>query len=399
MNIGFVGLGRLGLPVATAIASKGHTVYGYDSNQELIERYKQGISGLYEPEMDERLKAADLHFTDLGELVKQSDIVFVAVQTPHPPELDGSVRFNHARKDFDYSYLIQALKDVEDARVVAVISTVLPGTIRRIANSPVAYNPFFIGMGTTIKDFLNPEFVLLGEEHLGTEAGDVLMEFYKPLHDSPILRMTWEEAEMVKMSYNVIIGQKVITANAIMQMCHAIDADCDVVTNALTKATDRLISPKYMKEGLGDGGPCHGRDATALAYLSDRLGLEYNIFDSIMDVREKQLEWLADIIQSAGGPVVIMGRTFKPHTNLTAGSPSVLLANILRERGIQSAFYDPTTDITHPPNVISTYVIATCWPQFQTFAYCPGSIIIDPWGFLNKVEGCELVRIGRRAYG
>ena len=411
MNIGFVGLGKLGLPCSVAIAEKGHTVYGYDLDSALIEQYKSGISNLYEPDMDERLKNSGIKFTSLGDVVSNSEIIFVAVQTPHSPELDGTHRYNGVKKDFDYTFLLSAVENIvreidkcSDYKIISIISTVLPGTTREVIYPAVkgitskpwglCYNPSFIAMGQVIKDFYSPEFTLIGEEKLGY-PGEQLAEFYNTIHNSPKLRMTWDEAEMVKMYYNCYIGFKIIFANMIMQACHKVGADCDVVTSALTQATDRLISGKYLRGGMGDGGGCHPRDNLALSYLSDKLGLDYNIFEFVMNTREKQTEWLANLVCSYNLPIVILGRTFKPDTDLIDGSPSILLANILEERGKKVSFYDPVTDPELPPREPSVYVIGTAWSEFKYFDFASGSVVIDPWRMVDKVpEGVELISIG-----
>lgn len=414
MRIGFVGLGKLGLPCAVAIAGRGHNVYGYDMNTALIEQYKKGISNLYEPDLDEKLRDSNINFTSLDEVVSNSEIIFVAVQTPHSPELDGTHRHNGVKKDFDYTYLLSSMREVvkfidkcSQYKTVVIVSTVLPGTTREIIYPAVkditsnpwglCYNPSFIAMGQVIKDYLNPEFTLIGEREPGY-SGNILTEFYSTIHNSPKLRMTWDEAEMVKMTYNTYIGFKIIFANTIMQACYSVGANCDVVTSALTKATDRLMNGKYLRGGMGDGGGCHPRDNLALSYLSDKLGLSYNIFEFVMDTREKQTEWIADLACSYNMPIVILGKTFKPNTNLTDGSPSILLANILEERGKKVTFYDPITNPELLPNEPSVYVIGTSWPQFKDFEFSPGSVVIDPWRFIDKVpENVELVSIGRKS--
>jgi len=428
MNIGYIGLGKLGLPCAVAIVKKGHTVFGYDVNKQAIEGYKKGISNLHEPKMDSHLQEAlpDMHFVDsMAEVISKTDICFVAVQTPHPPELDGSVRHNHVRKDFDYSYLQKAAEDIAhaindcnetDYKLVSIISTVLPGTIRnliypamqKIITKPIehgwglCYNPFFIAMGQTIDDFFNPEFTLIGERLSGdipSKGGEKLAQFYNTIQDSPKLRMTWDNAETVKMCYNTFIGFKIIFANTLMQICHSTPGgDCDVVSEALSLATDRLISKRYLKGGMGDGGACHPRDNLALSYLSDTLNLDYNIFDFVMTVREKQAEWLADLMCQHELPKVILGRTFKPGTNLVAGSPSILLANILKERGEEVLFFDPVTDPDLPPEIASVYLIGTMWQEFKSFPFVSGSVVIDPWRFIDKApQNVELISVGRNS--
>ena len=426
MNIGYIGLGKLGLPCAVAVVQKGHTVYGFDVNKQAVEDYKKGIANLYEPDMDRQLKEAlpRLHFLDsIAEVVSKADVCFVAIQTPHPPELDGSVRHNHVRKDFDYSYLHKAAEDIahainsykgNDYKVISIISTVLPGTIRsliypamqKIITRPLeqgwglCYNPFFIAMGRTIEDFFHPEFTLIGERLAGetpSKAVEILEKFYNTIQDSPKLRMTWDNAETVKMCYNTYIGFKIIFANTLMQICHNTPGgDCDVVSEALSRATDRLISKAYLKGGMGDGGGCHPRDNLALSYLSDKLGLDYNIFDFVMTVREKQAEWLADMMCQQKLPKVILGRTFKPGTNLVAGSPSILIANILNEKGEKVTFYDPVTDPDLPPAVASVYLVGTRWDVFKKFKFAPGSVVIDPWRFIDKVpQSVKLISVGR----
>lgn len=281
-TVGFVALGKLGLPVAVAMAERGHTVIGTDINQEALERYRKGISNLYEPNMDERLQkqlndGRLLLTADLKTVVKESEIIFIAVQTPHPPELDGSIRFNHVRKDFDYMFLQKSCNDIaeiindcDNYKVVVIISTVLPGTTRdriypemqnhcskKIGHGwDLIYSPSFIAMGQTISDFVEPEFTLVGERIRKSVAGDMVEKFYKSIHDSPIMRMTWAEAEGVKCWYNLYIGQKIMFANTVMHLCHNLGANCDMVTDALVKATDRLISPKYLKGGNVDAGGC-----------------------------------------------------------------------------------------------------------------------------------------------
>jgi len=254
-------------------------------------------------------------------------------------------------------------------------------------------------MGQTIADFLTPEFTLIGERlttSSTSKAGEILAEFYNTIQDSPKLRMTWDNAETVKMCYNTFIGLKIIFANTLMQICHNTPGgDCDVVYEALTQATDRLISKRYLRGGMGDGGACHPRDNLALSLLSDKLGLDYNLFDFVMTVREQQTEWLADLMCQHTLPKVIMGRTFKPNTDLTVGSPSILLANILKERGEDVTFYDPVTDPIMPPKVPSVYLIGTTWKEFNKFDFAPGSVVIDPWRFIDNVpEGVKLIPLG-----
>ena len=174
-NIGFVGLGKLGLPVAMAINSRGYYVSGYDINPAVSDYISDKKIPYQEEHMDELFKDHTVDFKSMEEVVNNSDIVFVPVQTPHDPLYEGTTRIPDTRVDFNYESLVAAIKAISEIvdqsgkdKIVVIISTVLPGTIEKYIkpvlskNIKLCYNPFFIAMGTTIKDFLNPEFILLG---------------------------------------------------------------------------------------------------------------------------------------------------------------------------------------------------------------------------------------------
>jgi len=167
----------------------------------------------------------------------------------------------------------------------------------------------------------------------------------------------------------------------------------------LRDADDRLVSTKYLAAGMGDGGACHPRDNIALSHLSARLGLSFDWFRCIMDQRERQTDWLADLIEKHRGhrDVVILGRSFKPESNIVTGSAAMLLENILRERGLPVVSWDPYTDSesSAPHGKPYCYFIATRHPELQRWAFEPGSVVLDPWRFVEVPETVELIPIGR----
>jgi UDPglucose 6-dehydrogenase len=410
MRIGFIGLGKLGLPCALAIEQKGHDVLGYDIDpsrmqKESINYREQGPDG--EPSIAPLLQKSSLRFGTLREVVKHSEIIFIAVQTPHEEQYEGITRLPEERVDFNYDYLVESVREVSEAvaelnedRVVVVISTVLPGTIKErilpIINPHVklCYNPFFIAMGTTMRDFLNPEFVLFGV--IDENAAHIAEQFYRTLHKAPFYPTTLENAELIKVSYNAFIGLKIVYANLLMEICHKMGAtmDVDAVTNALRLATDRLISPKYLSAGMGDGGGCHPRDNIALSWLSRKLNLSYDFFDSLMRARERQTEWLAELMLEHELPKVILGKAFKPETNITTGSPAILLKNTLIERGVEVTMYDPYIDGPLPSFEASVFLIGTKHPQFQDFLFPKGSVVIDPWRYVPQQQGIRVIKVG-----
>ena len=417
MNIGFMGMGKLGLPVALAIEGKGHKVIGYDPSPEVQEIIKSKKLPYKEIGAQDYLDKSKIEIKSVEEVVKHSDIIFVPIQTPHDPQFEGTTRIPDERKDFDYTYLKNGLVDLDielekqkKEAVVVVISTVLPGTIRREIMpylgdwTKLCYNPFFIAMGTVIEDFLRPEIILFGVDD--EEAAKKAKKFYRTINHAPFYETTIENAELIKVTYNTYIGTKIAYVNTVMEMCHHLpNTNVDEVMNGLKMCNKRIISDKYLSGGMGDGGGCHPRDNIALSWLSDELGLRFNWFDNIMKQREVQTEWLADLIEehSGGLAINILGKSFKPQTNITTGSPSILLKNILEERGHPVFMWDPYVDepweeikrmYDDSETESQLYFIGTKHPDFTSFPYEKGSVIIDPWRYIPKQDSCEVIHIG-----
>ncbi len=418
-RVGFVGLGKLGMPVALAMSLKGHDVVGYDVDPRQMQKNQfphREIGPNGEPSIEPLLRESSLRFGSLDEVVRHAEVIFVAVQTPHDPRYEGTTRLPEERVDFDYRYLKQAIGNLAQAidrlgqdRIVVIISTVLPGTVNReilpLLNPHVklCYNPFFIAMGTTISDFLNPEFVLFGVwDH---EAARKVRALYATLHAKPFYETTIENAELIKVAYNTYITMKICYSNTLMEICHKTPGcDVDQVTNALALANERLLSPRYMRAGMGDGGGCHPRDNIALSWLARELDLSYDWFENIMICREKQTEFLADLIaqhhEEGGYPnkiVGIYGRSFKAQTNLTVGSPAILLKAILEEKGFEVRMYDPYIDAGPCPfDWPGVYFVATNHKQFAVvdWQFPQGSIVLDPWRYIPEHSGVTVVPVG-----
>ena len=412
MNIGFVGLGKLGLPCALAIdAVTEHSVKGYDPDDRIQEYLKKGEIPYREEGTSQLLKNHNISFTSLNEVIESSEIIFVPIQTPHDPLYDGVTRLPDTRVDFDYSYLVDGLKQIsqvldnlQEEKIVVVISTVLPGTIESQIKpilskyAKLCYNPFFIAMGTTINDFLNPEFVLMGIDDV--EAAKKLKLFYKTLHNKEVFECTLDEAELIKVSYNTFITMKICLANTVTEMSHKLNnINSDNVMDALKLANQRLISDKYLNGGMGDGGGCHPRDNIALSWLSQKVDLSYDWYENLMVSREKHTEWLAELtIQKSiekQMEIVILGKSFKKETNLTNGSPAYLLKNLIEEKNHKTKIYDPFIDNTIEEfNEPKVFFIATNHDVFKDIHFPIDSVVIDPWRMISEQEKVELISIG-----
>jgi UDPglucose 6-dehydrogenase len=404
--VGFVGLGKLGLPIAHTMASLGAEVWGYDP---FVQELPRDLS--HEDGFDDVVKAAGdrFKFTKLDEIVKHCPLIFCAVQTPHDEQFDGTHKLPRERRDFNYTVLKIAVGDIgrmtlrhKTRPTVAVISTVLPGTMWRevepeLGNAKLAYTPAFIAMGTAIRDFTDPEFILLGGDPDG-----VTEEFYETiLPYAKLIKMSVPNAELTKVAYNTWISSKLAFVNTLGQLCASLPGtDVDVVTDALGQAHRRLISTAYLKAGMGDGGGCHPRDNIALSWLAQKTET-FDLFDAIMRQREEHTRWLADILVHLGDiyrlPIGVCGIAYKPDSHLTDGSAALLLAGIAGDMTFDSVEqFDPHVDhLPDHPTEAGVYLIGCNHSDYQTKRWPDGSVLIDPFGTIPEADNISLNRPGR----
>lgn len=395
-NIGFIGLGKLGLDCAEVFAER-YQVRGYD----------------VAPRTSDSVEVCSI-----AEVVDKSDWIFIAVPTPHADGYDGSVPSSHmCPMDFGHDAVKDAITQINqharDAKRVVLISTVLPGTTRRHfatlldSKHQFLYNPYLIAMGSVKWDMANPEMVMIG-----TETGDPaemrdLIEIYRPLmkNNPRYVTGTWDECEAIKIFYNTFISAKVGLVNMIQDFALKIgNINVDVVTDALAQSTMRIMGPKYMTAGMGDAGACHPRDNIALRWLAQEYDIGYDLFDTIMHAKEIQARNLAQFLvnrsqDNNGLPIVIHGKAYKPDVPYCIGSYSTLVGHYVQELGHSVVYLDPLADdqqgvvaaVTGPcvllmaHNRLITYGY-TGDVRDDTF-YCDipaGSVIVDPWRRMDQ---------------
>ena len=370
-KIGFIGLGKLGMPCAEAIRKKGFHVAGYDvahKSSDLVE-IRESIE----------------------DLVRDRDIVFVATPTPHEEGYDGREPTSLKEvKDFNYDAVKKVLqkcnKHMGVTQSLVLISTVLPGTIRRelaplVTNVKLLYNPYLIAMGTVADDMVNPEMIMIGTKkgvYETAHKAQHLEAFYNAVCDNyPRIEFgTWEEIESMKIFYNTFISNKIALVNMIQDVSHKLgNMDVDKVTQALAKCTKRIVSPAYMKAGMGDGGACHPRDNIALRWLAKELDLGYDLFESIMTARERQAETMALAILEHGKNVWFSSDSYKPGTDLMDGSSSLLVQHYIIKHGGQLV-----NGIDTPVEVIVRV------HETDQVSADDNTIIFDPWRSYPKAD-------------
>jgi UDPglucose 6-dehydrogenase len=396
MNIGFIGLGKLGLDCAEVFADM-YTVRGYD---------------IYPRESD-LVKVCSAEQT-----INESDWIFIAVPTPHADGYDGSEPSSHMKpRDFGHEAVLDAINLInthaKTSKKVVLISTVLPGTTRKKfvpaldSKHQFLYNPYLIAMGSVKWDMVNPEMIMIGTDDgnwngLAKELVDIYDQI---MQNNPRYEIgTWDECEAIKIFYNTFISAKVGLANMIQDFAMKIgNIDVDVVTNALAKSTMRIMGPKYMTAGMGDAGACHPRDNIALRWLAQEYDIGYDMFDTIMSAREIQAKNLADFLAGLARkhrlPIIIHGKAYKPDVPYCIGSYSTLIGHYVKEHNISLHYVDPLADnsvnviedvtvpavvlMAHNRNITYGYTGEAQEDNFY-FDIKPGSIIVDPWRTIPK---------------
>jgi len=390
-KIGFIGLGKLGLDAAEVFA----------------EHYEVRGSDIYPR------TSASVKVCDIKETIQQSDWIFIAVPTPHAEGYDGSVPSSHMEpRDFGHEAVIDAITKINHyattSKKIVLISTVLPGTTRHYfvprlnSQHQFLYNPYLIAMGSVKWDMVNPEMIMIGTENGDSTAlAQQLVDLYQPMmQNNPRYEIgTWDECEAIKIFYNTFISAKVGLVNMIQDFAMKIgNINVDVVTNALARSTMRIMGPKYMTAGMGDAGACHPRDNIALRWLAAEYDIGYDIFDTIMQARERQARNLADFLviqaQRHNLPIVIHGKAYKPDVSYCIGSYSTLIGHYIQQAGHRLHYVDPLAD--DPANVVVDFdkpaVVLLAHNRHVTYGYTgqqqqekfyfeikPGSVIVDPW--------------------
>ncbi len=437
-SVSVIGLGKLGAPMAACFAARGFTVHAVDLNPQKVDAMSRGVPPVHEPGLAELLAESGGRISamrDIEAAVCASDATFVVVATPSEP--DGGFSLRYAIPTCES--IGRALRTKSAYHLVVVTSTVMPGSTGGQIKSALerasgkrcgidfglCYNPEFIALGTVIRDFYNPDFLLIGESD--PRAGDVLAEIYKrACKNSPaIARMNWINAEITKLSVNTYITTKISYANMLARLCEKLpEADVNVVTDAL--GLDTRIGAKYLKGAVSYGGPCFPRDNRALAALASRVGASSGLAEATDIFNRAQIKSLADIVKShrsESDAIGILGLTYKPNTDVVEESFGLLLAQELSSANLPIIVYDPSADAARALNNYKSIrvassaqeciaesrvvVLATPWQEFRDLraalwarpGYSEPRVVIDCWRALNHLDGIEGLRYVKLGFG
>jgi UDPglucose 6-dehydrogenase len=393
-TIGIFGAGWVGLVTGASFADLGHEVIVRDVVPERIEALQAGRLPFYEPDLPEVLSrnAERIRYTlDAGDLAA-ADAVFICVQTP--PTYSG---------DADLSYVWTALDDLprtEQRQLLVMKSTVPVGTgekvraaldARGLTNIGYVSNPEFLAEGTAVRDFMNPDRIVIGAVEAQDSAAIEALYFGI---DAPVVRTDLASAEMIKLAANAFLSTRISFINEIANVCELVGADVQSVAQGV--GLDHRLGPHFFRAGVGWGGSCFGKDVSALKQLAGNSGYHFQLLAAVIEVNELQKRRVISKLQKhlgrlRGKTIAVLGLAFKPNTDDLRDAPSLVIASRLLAEGALVRTWDPVAD-AHDRLQGAT----PCATVLEAVTGADAAVIVTEWDDLRRLASAEVREAMRR---
>ena len=415
MKVAIVGVGNVGLPLI-AVAARYHKMTGIDINKKWIEKLRKN-ERVTEPKVNDLI--AKYHFTKTTDFSLASDCDLIVI-------LVGS-----QKEEYSDIIVKKAIKSVSPylkskRQVLNVISTLEPGTMdKKIMPylkklgvldkiKGVCYNPVFVALGSAVKYFNDPGYVLIGESN--REAGSVVDSFWRSIvpKKTRFYHSDFPNIEVFKFALNLVLINKISLLNTLTEYCEAYDADIDFISTAL-KSDPRIAGPKMFKGGLGFGGTCFPVDARSFKKSQIKAKIDPVFTEAIMSTNDHQIERTVDLIKGIKGKkVTILGITYKPNVHLVTESQALGITKklvktksvmIYDPRGMKEARKELGKTVKYARNLRQALkygdiiLIAVQWPIFSMIGRTDlrkNQTIIDPWRLLKGRLDCKYIPFGKK---
>lgn len=434
MKIGVIGTGYVGLVTAVCLSDLGQSVVGTDIDAEKIDKASRGICHIYEPGLEEllrkNLKKGHLSFShDLEETIRQSDVLFVCVNTPQREDGSADMCYVESTSRSIAENLNKYKVVVEKSTVPVKTSMWIKRTISLYKKGDgefdVASNPEFLREGTAVSDFMNPDRVIIGVET--KRAEEVLVKIYGAFKNK-ILITNIDTAELIKHASNSFLALKISYINLMADLCEKTDADVELVAKGM--GMDPRIGDRFLRAGLGYGGSCFPKDVRALIKIGEDLGADFKLLKEVDRINTSRIQAYVDKVKKAlwiikDKKVAILGLAFKPETDDIRNAPSISIIKELEKEDALLRLYDPVAAENmksifpeDPPRIIyaedpyaavkeaNALLLVTEWDEFRSLdlgkvkKLMANPIIIDGRNLFDSDEvrrfGFEYYSVGRK---
>lgn len=388
-----IGSGYVGLVTGACLADIGHKVICVDNNEEKIKNLKKDIMPIYEPELEQLVvknkKGKRLLFTThIKEGVKNSEVIFVTVQTP--TQKNGETDLSYVE-----SVSRQIAQVMDKYKLIVSKSTMPVKTGQRIKKTirmncskdidfDVVSNPEFLREGSAVKDFLEPERIVIGLE--SKKAEKIMREIYKPIK-APIIITNIETAEIIKHACNSFLATKISFINSIANICERVGADVEEVAHAM--GLDKRIGQSFLRAGIGFGGSCFPKDIDAFVYISNQSGYSFKLLKTVQDINRTQKENFVKKIKETfwslkGKKIGVLGLAFKENTDDMRNAPSVDIVNMLIKEGAVINAFDPVA-IRKAEEIFKDKIVY-CSNIYETAQEADALIILTEWDEFKNMD-------------
>jgi len=392
MKITFIGTGYVGLVAGTCLAELGNDVICLDADKEKIDKLNNDIIPIYEPGLGELVKRnkkeSRLFFTtDKEKAIKSSNIIFIAVGTPMGENHEADLKFVKAVAKDIGTYMNEYKVIVDKSTVPVGTAELVKSIIKENQETPIEFdvvsNPEFLKEGSAIKDFQNPDRIVIGSD--SEKAKNIMDSIYKSITraNKPLLHTDVKSAELIKYASNAMLATRISFMNELSHLAEKVGADIKSVARGI--GFDTRIGPRFLQAGVGYGGSCFPKDVQALIQTLKNNNLDTSILDAVELVNKKQKFSLIPKIQKLipdlkDKTIAIWGLAFKPKTDDMREAPSIVTITELQKLNAKINAFDPVaeenakeilSDINYTQNPLDAIkdadalVILTEWDEFR----------------------------------
>ena len=392
MKLCMIGTGYVGLVSGVCFSDLGNNVICVDKDKSKINALNKGIVPIYEPGLEEILKRnfkqKRINFTDnLKDAVTKSDIIFICVGTPtkkNTNSADLRYVFNAAKeiKKFIKKYKIIVTKSTVPVSTGDQIEKIF-STLKKKKLVDVVSNPEFLREGEAIRDFINPDRVVVGTN--SNRANRILKSLYQPIvkKNSRYIKTSRRGAELIKYASNAFLATKISYINELANLCEKTDVDIKDISIGM--GLDERIGERFLRAGPAYGGSCFPKDTRALIETGKNFSTDLTIVKTVVKSNENRKKMLTKRIHAIlrnkikNKQITFLGVTFKPNTDDMREASSLYMIPYLVRKGVKVKYFDPSgkkdvfnnKNIEYCKNISSAcfrsdlIIIHTEWNEFK----------------------------------
>jgi len=387
-----IGTGYVGLVTGVCLADMGHTVHCVDNDTKKIDKLHKNVMPIYEPGLEELVvknkNDGRLSFsTSIAQGVRESDIIFISVQTPPKPngEADLSAVANVSREIASHmdSYKIIVDKSTVPVHTGEKVAETIKRYNKHNIDFDVVSNPEFLREGSAIYDTMHPDRIVIGTNSV--RAAKILQELYSPLK-APVIVTDIKSAEIIKHASNSFLAMKISYINALAQICEKVGADIEKVAEGM--GLDKRIGRAFLNAGIGYGGACFPKDVSAFIRIAEKLNYDFKLLKCVEEINKQQRMNIVKKIEDTlwvldDKTIGILGIAFKPNTDDIRNAPSLDIIEALQKDGAEIKAYDPQA-MENAKGVLKN--VTYCKDPYEVINGADALVILTEWDEFKNID-------------